>query len=79
MVAQCSPSELPAEGTIRVSLTDNRLEVMANLLDGESVDRLIQALQANKVLLPEKPPKQVSVDNLQHEQENADALNEVLE
>jgi hypothetical protein len=30
------------------------LEVSAVLTDGESVDRLIKALQANKALLPEK-------------------------
>ncbi len=45
------------ESTIRVSFTGDRLDVEAGLLDGESVDRLIEALQANKPLLPEKPAK----------------------
>lgn len=43
------------ESVLRVSLTEDRLEVTASLLDAGSVDRLIKILEANKQLLPAKP------------------------
>lgn len=52
------PVEKP--GTpFRIALSEDRLEVSATLLDEESVDKLIRALQANKALLPEKTPQPV--------------------
>jgi hypothetical protein len=39
---------------INVSFSGDRIEVKAILLDAQSVDRLIRALEANKPLLPEK-------------------------
>jgi hypothetical protein len=33
----------------------NTIQVSALLSDGEAVDRLIRALEANKALLPERP------------------------
>jgi|TARA_B100000315_G_scaffold92398_1_gene85116 transcriptional regulator with XRE-family HTH domain len=47
----------PAQSTLKVALADDRLEVSASLADGESVDRLIEALKANKELLPGKGGK----------------------
>lgn len=41
---------------MRVSIVNDRLEVSANLSDVESVEKLIRALEANKELLPKKPP-----------------------
>ena len=41
----------PAQSTLKVALVDDRLEVSATLADGEAVDRLIEALVANKGLL----------------------------
>ena len=43
-----------AQSTLKVALVDDRLEVSASLADGESVDRLIEALKANRGLLPGK-------------------------
>lgn len=39
-------------GSVSVSLQDDQLRVSAILIDQKGVDKLIQALQANKVLLP---------------------------
>jgi predicted NUDIX family phosphoesterase len=43
-----------ARSTLKVALVDDRLEVSASLADDASVDRLIEALVANKGLLPGK-------------------------
>ncbi|MCH7889635.1 MAG: hypothetical protein IIA00_10225 [Proteobacteria bacterium] len=50
---QAPPSVLTAS-VLRVSFTDDRLEVTAGLIDAEAVDRLIKVLEANKPLLPQK-------------------------
>lgn len=52
-VGMASPSVVSSESVLRVSVTDDRLEVSAALLDQKSVDRLIRVLEANKGLLPE--------------------------
>lgn len=52
-----SAPPLPQQGAFRVSLTDDRLEVSGNLLDVETVERLIKVLEANKALLPAKREK----------------------
>ena len=39
---------------MRVSIADDQLEVSAVLSDAEAVDRLIEILEANKALLPNK-------------------------
>ena len=49
------------ENAVRVSWAGDTLEVFGVLVDGEGVDRLIKALQANKPLLPEK--KEPSADH----------------
>lgn len=53
-IPQHQPSVMRPMGKMRVALTDDHLEVTASLLDSQSVDRLIDVLNANKVLLPAK-------------------------
>ena len=49
------PPVMPQGGTpMSVSFTGDRLQVSAVLEDGEAVDKLIKALDANKALLPPK-------------------------
>ena len=41
----------PERSTMRVALTENRIEVEATLIDVQGIDRLIKALQMNRLLL----------------------------
>ncbi len=55
---------LPPPGApMRISFNGELLEVSAIIADGEAVDRLVKALQANKALLPDKPPKKEEAAN----------------
>ena len=58
----------PAVGGMRVSIVDDRLEVSANLIDAESVEKLIRVLSANKELLPERVASDISAadEGLEH-------------
>ena len=54
------PSRVPPLAMMRVAVADDHLEVVAHLLDSQSVDRLIDVLNANKALLPATPPAETS-------------------
>ena len=60
---------------LKISFNGDQIEVSALLDDGESVDKLIRALEANKPLLPTKRNIVNEETNQQEEENNEEASN----
>jgi len=61
---QQPPPPPSASGAMSVAFNGDFLQVNAVLEDGDAVDKLIKALAANKVLLPEKRPLNEETDKI---------------